>query len=69
MVPLDHRDLALQSLDDYGSQLESRLRGLELEESRWMPTPEPHLVNPVAHGSDGRHVGLLSERGRRQRVD
>ena len=44
MVPLDHRDLALQSLDDYGSQLESRLRGLELEESRWMPTPESNHI-------------------------
>jgi hypothetical protein len=41
---LDHRDLALQSLDDYGSQLKYRLRGLELEEARWMPTPESNHI-------------------------
>ena len=36
----DHRDLALQSIGDYGRQLTRALTGLELEEARWMPTPE-----------------------------
>ncbi|MDA1279267.1 MAG: DinB family protein [Chloroflexi bacterium] len=41
MVPQtygDHRDVTLQSLNDYGRQLERALNGLELDEARWMPT-------------------------------
>mgnify|MGYP001338405061 FL=1 len=38
LIPkLDHRDLALQSLLDYGKQLERTLRGLKHEEALWMP--------------------------------
>ena len=40
----DHRDLALQSIGDYGRQLARTLRGLELEEARWMPTPESNHI-------------------------
>jgi len=40
----DHRDLALQSVGDYGRQLVRALRGLELEEARWMPTPDSNHI-------------------------
>ncbi|MCZ6538520.1 MAG: DinB family protein [Chloroflexi bacterium] len=40
----DHRDLALQSIGDYGRQLARSLGGLELEEARWMPTPESNHI-------------------------
>ena len=35
----DHRDLSLQSIDDYGQQLGRALRGLGQAEAQWMPTP------------------------------
>jgi len=41
---LDHRDVTLQALVDYGRQLERVLIGLELEEARWMPTPESNHI-------------------------
>ncbi|MCI0807956.1 MAG: DinB family protein [Chloroflexi bacterium] len=40
----DHRDLALQSIGDYGRQLTRALTGLELEEARWMPTPQSNHI-------------------------
>lgn len=40
----DHRDLALQSIGDYGRQLTRALAGLELEEARWMPTPQSNHI-------------------------
>lgn len=40
----DHRDLALQSIGDYGRQLVRALRGLDLEEARWMPTSESNHI-------------------------
>ena len=36
---LDHRDVTLQAVKDYGRQLERALDGLEIQEARWMPTP------------------------------
>ena len=36
--------MVLQSIGDYGRQLAFSLRGLELEEARWMPTPESNHI-------------------------
>jgi hypothetical protein len=41
---VDFRDLALQSIGDYGRQLERALKGLEFEEARWMPTPDSNHI-------------------------
>jgi hypothetical protein len=41
---LDHRDVTLQSIDDYGQQLQRALRDLSPEEARWMPTPQSNHV-------------------------
>lgn len=38
MSKFDHRDLALQSLSDYGRQLARTLHGLKIVEARWMPS-------------------------------
>jgi len=40
----DHRDVTLQSVDDYGQQLGRTLRGLRQAEARWMPTPESNHI-------------------------
>ncbi len=40
----DHRDVTLQAVGDYGRQLERALTGLELEEARWMPTPDSNHI-------------------------
>lgn len=40
----DHRDVTLQSIGDYGRQLVRALDGLELEEARWMPSPESNHI-------------------------
>jgi hypothetical protein len=42
--PLDHRDVTLQAINDYGRQLKRSLRDLSLEEARWMPTPQSNHV-------------------------
>ena len=41
---LDHRDVTLQAVGDYGRQLERTLKGLEIEEARWMPTPKSNHI-------------------------
>ena len=41
---LDHRDVTLQAVKDYGRQLERALDGLEIEEARWMPTPDSNHI-------------------------
>ena len=40
----DHRDVTLQSIDDYGRQLMKAIEGLGIEEARWMPTPESNHI-------------------------
>ena len=40
----DHRDVTLQSIDDYGRQLLKAIEGLSIEEARWMPTPESNHI-------------------------
>jgi len=40
----DHRDLALQAVEDYGRQLTRALRDLSLEEARWMPTADSNHI-------------------------
>lgn len=40
----DHRDLALQSISDYGRQLVRALEGVQEEEARWMPSPESNHI-------------------------
>ncbi|MEC9293504.1 MAG: DinB family protein [Chloroflexota bacterium] len=40
----DHRDVTLQSIDDYGRQLMKAIEGLGIEEARWMPTPRSNHI-------------------------
>ena len=40
----DHRDVSLQSINDYGNQLLKAIEGLSIEEARWMPTPESNHI-------------------------
>ena len=40
----DHRDVTLQSIDDYGRQLLKAIERLSIEEARWMPTPESNHI-------------------------
>ena len=40
----DHRDVTLQSIDDYGRQLMKAIEGLGIEEARWMPTPKSNHI-------------------------
>jgi len=40
----DHRDVTLQSIDDYGRQLLKAIEGLSIEEARWMPTPQSNHI-------------------------
>ena len=40
----DHRDVSLQSINDYGNQLLKAIEGLSMEEARWMPTPESNHI-------------------------
>ena len=40
----DHRDVTLESIDDYGRQLLKAIEGLSIEEARWMPTPESNHI-------------------------
>ncbi|GIT17572.1 MAG: hypothetical protein CM1200mP39_03780 [Dehalococcoidia bacterium] len=40
----DHRDVSLQSINDYGHQLLKAIEGLSMEEARWMPTPESNHI-------------------------
>ena len=40
----DHRDVTLQSIDDYGCQLLKAIERLSIEEARWMPTPESNHI-------------------------
>ena len=42
--PVDHRDVILQSLKDYGRQLERALLNLGQIEARWMPTLESNHI-------------------------
>jgi hypothetical protein len=41
---LDHRDVTLQSIDDYGRQLLKAIEGLSIKEARWMPTPQSNHI-------------------------
>ena len=40
----DHRDVTLQSIDDYGRQLLKAIERLSIEEARWMPTHESNHI-------------------------
>jgi hypothetical protein len=47
---MDHRDVTLQAVRDYGSQLERALEGLQIEEASWMPTPvSNHILWTLWH--------------------
>lgn len=42
--PIDFRHVTLQALDDYDRQLKQALRGITLEEARWMPAPDSNHI-------------------------